>query len=154
EVDVEILELGGPRPTDGELEPAAGGPAGIGGVLAGKARHRGLEIAESGAAGHVRHEAVDGVADAAAHGGEPVVAERAGAAGADAARGAAAIVGPVDVAFEAEHQLVNLVIVAEGAAHHPPITICALCAEHVAKRRASEIAAAVDADIEARPVVG
>src|SRR6202035_4412724 len=100
------------------------------------------------AAGDDRHEAVGGVAEPAAHGGEPVVAglaaERAGGVG------GAVDVGPVDVAFQADDALAELIIVADRSADQAAGGVEAASA---IPGRTAEAAAAVDADVEAGPVV-
>src|SRR5437870_6165055 len=106
------------------------------------------DVAEREAAGHIGHEAVDGVADAAAHGGEPGVAGLA--AGRAERKGVALDAAPVDVAFETKDERAGLPVVAGGRAQK--------AARHVevAGRipgRGAETAPAIDAEIEAAPVI-
>src|SRR5437763_13553591 len=115
EIHMEIFGLGGPIIGERELDAAAGGPAGAGLAGARKARRAGLDVAESDAAGHVGQEPVERIAGTAAHGGEPIIA--GGATGRTPGRGGAALeVGPVHIAFEAEHRMAELPIDAGGAA--------------------------------------
>src|SRR5262249_20761946 len=74
-------------------------------------------------------------------------------AAAYAARRAAVDVAPVDVAFEAKHELVELPVVADGAADQAAVDVTAGRPERVAEARAAEAVAAVDADVEAGPIV-
>ncbi len=115
EIDVEVFDLGGPVAEEGVFEAGAGGPADAGFAGAQRQRiDRRLDVAECGAAGDVRHEPIEGVADAAARGGEPLVRGFAGQA--EAAVGAALEVGPGDVALKAPDERTGLVVVAERAA--------------------------------------
>ena len=99
-------------------------------------------------AGDVGQEPVEGVAETAAHGGEPLVAGLA-TGRAQHVRGAFDA-RPVDVAFGADHDLANLPVVTDGAADQAagdielgdPIPL-----------GMTPAAAAIDADIEAGPVV-
>src|SRR5580704_4273084 len=149
EVDVEIFGLGGPVAGDGEFEARTHRPAGIGGVGAGEARGRSADIAERGAAGDEGHEAVGGVTEPAAHGREPMVAGLA-AERAEGVGGAVAV-GPVDVAFEADDALAELIVVANGAADEAAGGVEAATGR--IPLRTAEAAAAVDADVEASPVI-
>src|SRR5204862_1109033 len=101
-IDMEIFELRSPVAGQCGFDAGAGAPAGIGVVDAGEAGLAGLNVADRKAAGDIRHHAVPGVAEAAAHGAKPVVlgpaADRAGYIDEGALD-----VGPVEVAFEAEH---------------------------------------------------
>jgi asparagine synthase (glutamine-hydrolysing) len=77
EIDIEIFELGGPRSGNRGFDAATPGPAGLGRGRVGEASQRRLDVAEGRAAGHVRQETVERIADAAARGGEPVVTRSA-----------------------------------------------------------------------------
>ena len=110
-------------------------------------------FADGETAGDVRHDAIERIADAAASGTEPVVAGFA-TRGARRRVGAAADVAPVDVAFEAEHHLVHLPIIADGTAENRARGIEAAGAGRTAPIRRAPAAAAVDTDIQAGPVVG
>src|SRR5690349_20916678 len=106
------------------------------------------DVAEREAAGHIGHEPVDGVADAAAHGREPGVA---GLATWRAERKRVALdAAPVDVAFETEDESAGLPVVAGGRAQKAARDIEA--AGRIPGRRA-EAAAAIEAEIEAAPVI-
>src|SRR5262249_55600012 len=99
-VDVEVFGLCGPGSEQSDLESGADRPTEIGVILADVAWRVRADIADGHAAGRIGHEAVESVADAAAHGGKPGVA---GLAARRAERkGMALDVGPVDIAFEAE----------------------------------------------------
>src|SRR5207247_1347199 len=114
EIDVEIFELGRPVADEGVFDAKAGGPAGLRLAGAGEAWRRRLDVAERAARGDVGQEAVERVADAAAQGGEPaelgLAAERA------IEHGRALDVGPVVIAFDAEHPGAGLDVVAGGEA--------------------------------------
>src|SRR5712691_5669841 len=131
-----------------ELEAGADRPARRGDAAGREARQGGIDVADREAAGEIRQEPVQGIAEAAAHGRQPVVARRA--AGRAQSRRRSPDVGPVDVALDAERGLAELPIVADGAADQP--------ARHVepvdaVPLRAAPAAAAVDAEIEAGPAV-
>src|SRR6185437_8168948 len=113
QIDVEIFGLDAPRAGDAVFEAAAEGPADFGIARPADAGDVGLDVAERGAAGHVRQEAAERVAEPPARGAQPVVARLTRRSGAGRA---AADVAPVDVAFEAEHGLVHLPVIAERAA--------------------------------------
>src|SRR5882757_6150185 len=114
QVDVEILGFCGPGSEQPNLQPGADSPAEIGVILADVARLVRADIADGEAAGQIGHEAVEGVADAAAHGGEPGVA---GLAARRAERKSMSLdVGPVDIAFKTEHEGAELPVVAGGQA--------------------------------------
>src|SRR5579864_6885810 len=149
EVDKQIFGLGAPVLGERELDAAAGRPAGIGGVGADEARGRGADIAERGAGGDEGHDAVRGIAEPAAHGGEPVVAGLA-AEWTGHRIGGAVDVGPVDVALDADDALAELIVVAHGAADQAAGGVEAAGRVPL---RAAEAAAAVDADVEAGPVI-
>src|SRR5262249_50254034 len=147
EIDIKIFDLGRPVERERGFESGADRPAGI--VAAGRceARDRGLDIAECGAAGDVRHEQIRGITEAAAHRGEPGIARRA--AGRTQIIGRAADARPIDVTFDTGDDLAELIIVAGSAADDP--------AAHVAAGRipvrTAEPAAAVDADVKSGPIV-
>jgi hypothetical protein len=149
EIDVEIFGLSAPVAGQRNFNPAADGPAGIGGAVAGKARSRRLDVTDGETAGQIGHDAAEGVAGAAAHGGEPAIA---GAATRAAARIAAAFeVRPVEIAFEAEHSIAVLPVVTGGAAD-----LAAGRADAGGLTRPpgmTPAAAAVGADIETGPVI-
>src|SRR6185312_10237359 len=101
-----------------------------------------MDVAIGKTAGAVQHHAIPGVTDAAANRAEPVAAsgerhEADGAAAFDAR--------PLNVGLDAEHGLTGLPVVTE------------LAAEDAARRvdivRRTPAAAAVDAGVEAGPVV-
>src|SRR5262245_32894776 len=148
EIDIEVLGLHADVADHADLESDAEGPAGTAVAAAGQARPGRIDVASGEAAGDVGHEAVEGVAEAAARGDEPLVA-RLAAGGAQHVR-RALDPRPVDVAFGAEHDLVDLPVVADGAADEAAGDVELVDA--VPLRRAPT-AAAVDAEIEAGPVV-
>ena len=150
EVDVEIFGLRRPVAGDGELETAADGPADVGFLIAAEAGLAGADVAEGGTTCDVGHEPVEGVADATADGAEPGVLGLAQCRQAACEVGRAVDIGPVEVAFEAEHPVGDLPIVADGAADHPTVDV-----ERAGRvpARLAPGAAAVDADVEAGPVV-
>src|SRR5581483_1133770 len=113
EIDVEVLGLGAEIIGDRVFDAAAERPAGTRVARTGEARHVGLDFAEGCAPGHVRHEAIERVAEATAHGAEPGILRFA------AAERGAADVRPTNVAFEAEHGLADLIIVSGGSAGGP-----------------------------------
>src|ERR1700735_4581606 len=113
EIDIKIFDLGRPILGDCTLKPAAERPAGIGGTCRGKARCRGADIAERRTAGDKGHEAIGGIAEAAANRRQPSVA---GLTAERATIVRAVDVGPIDVTFDAEHRAAPLIIVADGAA--------------------------------------
>src|SRR5260221_1009246 len=150
DIGVEIFELRGPVVGDHAFDADADRPAGIGVARAGKAAEVRLDVAERDAAGDIRQPAIPRVTDAAAHRAEPAVL---GFAGGSAANRGVTDVGPIDVAFEAEHPRAaeRLPIVAGGDAEHA-------AARAVADGEAvpvgiTEGAAAVYAAIEAGPGV-
>src|SRR5262249_5845542 len=136
---------------DHALDADADGPAHVGVVRAGKAGAVGFDVAERDAAGDVRQPAIPGVADAAAHRAEPVVL---GLAAERAAGRAVLDVGPVDVAFDAHHPRTadGLPVVAGGHADHAATR--AVADGEAVPVGVAERAAAVDAEIEAGPVIG
>src|SRR4051794_40940176 len=143
-VDVEILGFCSPGSEEPDLEPGADSPAEIGVILANEAWRVRADIADGETAGHIGHEAVEGVADAAAHGGEPRVAGLA--AGRAERKRMPLDVGPVDVAFHAEHESADLPVVARGQAQEAAREV--EVAGRIPGRRAPA-AAAVKAEIEA-----
>src|SRR5665647_2212461 len=114
EIDVEVFDLGGPRTGKRRFEAATEGVAGLGVARLASAGDRVLHAANGKTAGDIGHEAIEGITDTAARGAEPVVAGFA--VQADAAGRAATNVRPVEVAFETEHGLVDLIVVTDGAA--------------------------------------
>src|SRR5205823_13976147 len=126
------------------------GPAGIGARRADEAGAVGFDIADREAAGEVRQETIEGIADTAAHSAEPVIL---GLAVQPAAGGAGLDVGPVDVAFEAEHPRAAgaLPVVAGGAADHAARR--AIADGKAVPAGIAEAAAAVDAQVKTGPVV-
>src|ERR1035437_8683373 len=153
EIDIEIFDLGGPRSGDGRLKTAAAGPAGPGGGLAAERVRRRLDVAEGRAAGDVGHEAAEGIAEPATRGRQPRIAGFARCTETGAAAGAAADIAPGAVTLQAEHGLAHLVIITDGSADHGAGEIEAVRSVRVAPIRTAEAAAAVDADIEAGPIV-
>src|SRR6185437_8563292 len=114
EVDVEIFALDRQIAPDRVFEASAGGPTNSG--LGGRAEHRfgGLDVARGAAGGDIGHQAAPaGIADPAAHRGEPIIF---GLAAVDAASGVALDVRPIDVAFDAPDPHAGLEIVAKRAA--------------------------------------
>src|SRR5262245_12149965 len=94
EIDIEVLELGGPVAGERAFDTRADGPSDVGLARAPDAGLRRLHFAERNAAGHVRHPAVKRPAEAAAAGAEPGVldfasgrAERVGEVALDAGPG-------------------------------------------------------------------
>src|SRR5262245_1511646 len=148
EIDIKVLGLHAHIADHADLEPDAEGPAGVAVAAAGQSRPRRADIPGRETAGDVGHEAVEGVAEAAAGGDEPLVA-RLAAGGTQHVRRALDS-RPVDVAFGAQHDLVDLPVVADGAADEAAGDVEVVDA--VPLRRAPA-AATVDAEIEAGPVV-
>ena len=72
EIDVEIFDLGRPVVDEGVFDTGAAGPAGLRLAEAADAGDAALDLAESGAGGEIGQEAVEGIADPAARGAEPV----------------------------------------------------------------------------------
>src|SRR5579863_476406 len=102
----------------GNFYAGAAGPAGFGRIADRIAGEVGADVAEGGAAGAIDEEAVERIADAATHGGEPIVSGQA-ASSAEARRrerAEAAGVGPIAVGFDAEHPGASLIIGPERAA--------------------------------------
>src|SRR5665811_1230047 len=112
-----------------------------------------IDVAEGRAAGDVGHEAAEGIAETAPRGRQPRIAGFARCTETGAAAGAAADIAPVAVTLEAEHGLAHLVIITDGAADDGAGEVVAVRSERVAPIRMAKAAAAVDADIEAGPVV-
>src|SRR5262249_28804302 len=81
EIDVKIFGLQAHIADDADFEAGADGPAGVGDAAARKAGEGrgGVDVADRGPAGDVGQEAVEGVAEPPAHGGEPLVARLAAA---------------------------------------------------------------------------
>src|SRR5215472_10452932 len=97
------------------LDPGARGPAGFGRAAHGIVGEVRLDVADGSASGAIDEKAVESIAGAAAHGGEPSVlgqtTSSAEAGGASRGKGAeAARVGPVAIGLDAEHPRANLVI--------------------------------------------
>jgi len=88
-----------------------------------KPGRRGADIAKRGAAGDERHEAAPGVAEPPAQCGQPAIAGLA----AERTRivGRAVNARPIDVALDSDHRLVELIIIAGGAADHAAANIAA-----------------------------
>src|SRR5262249_58847432 len=119
---------------------AAAGQGGEGGV--------GFYGPAGGPAGKVGQEAVEGVAHAPAHGGEPLVA---GLAAPRAQHGGRPFdARPVDIALGADHHRAELPVVADGAADEAARHVERV---HAVPLGATPTAAAVDADVEAGPGV-
>src|SRR5262249_1035881 len=110
--EVGVYGVWGAGSEQSEWEAGADSPTEIRVILADIAWRVRADIADGHAAGRIGHEAVEGVADAAAHGGKPGVAGLA--ARRTERKGMALDVGPVDIAFEAEHQGADLPGVARG----------------------------------------
>jgi hypothetical protein len=151
EVDTQIFRLGGPVAGQRQFHAATQRPAGIGRGAAGEARHGRANVADCEASGRIRHHPVERIADAPAHGRKPGFA--GGAAAGTSGAGAGAIeAGPIKVAFEAEHEVAELAVVAEGAAG-----LAAIDAETGVGRApigTAPAAAAINAEIKAAPVIG
>src|SRR5512137_522830 len=94
------------------FDTTACSPACSGVVCASKSGSRRLDITHRNAAGYVRQEPIESVAEAAARSAKPVIAGLASGNGNSATHGAAADAAPVDVALETEHGLSHLPIVA------------------------------------------
>src|SRR3954463_4020413 len=121
EVGVEIFDLGRPVAAEGVFDADAGGPADLRLADRGAGGVDRLDVAVGGAGGDVRQPAVPaGKAEAGARGAEPVVLGRASAA---RTGGVALHAGPVEVGFDAPDPGAGLEIIAEGAAHQPPLRI-------------------------------
>src|SRR5690242_20146732 len=73
EIDIEILNLRGPRTGDCSFDAAADRPTGLGLVAVADARDRGVDIADGETAGDVRHPTAGVVTEAATNRTEPVV---------------------------------------------------------------------------------
>src|ERR1700741_5127918 len=74
EIDIEVLELRGPVGEEAVFNADAYRPAHSRGVDQAERRHASIEIPECRAAGHVGQHLIEGVADPATRGAEPVVA--------------------------------------------------------------------------------
>src|SRR5947209_14056775 len=98
---------------DADFEAGAHGPPGAADAAARQDRHRqgGVDVAEREPAGEVRQEAVEGVAQPPAHGGEPLVAGLAAPRAENGGRPFDA--RPVDVALRADQGLAELPVVAD-----------------------------------------
>src|SRR6185437_13450102 len=151
EIRIEIFNLGRPRPGDRRFDAAAQCPAESGVVGAADAGDVGLDVAERRAAGDERQEAVEGITEAGARRAQPIVARFADRA---RARCTTANTGPVDVAFESEHGLAHLPVVANRAAGQTAGDVVAARRQGSGNIRTAEAAAAVDTDIKAGPIIG
>src|SRR4029077_6068737 len=114
EIDIEVLGLHADIADHADLEPDAEGPAGVAVAAPRQSRARHADIPGRETAGDVGHEAVEGIAEAAAGGDEPLVACLA-ARGTQHVRGALDP-RPVNVPCGPQHDLVDLPVVADGAA--------------------------------------
>jgi hypothetical protein len=120
EIDIEILGLDRPIRREGVFRAAAHGPAGARVVLGGEAGDIRFHVAKGGAGRHIGHETVDRVAEAPTHGAEPIALRFADAGDAGSTTLDAL---PIEIAFDAEHRLAELIIVAEGAADEAAIHV-------------------------------
>jgi hypothetical protein len=119
----------------------------VGDGAARKTKQAGIDISHRQTGGEIREKAVECVAEPSPHGRKPVVA-RVAAWRTEDGRGPANA-RPVDIAFSSEDDPIDLPIVADGPAdeatrdliyqHYPP--------------GAAPTAAAIDAQIETRPVM-
>ena len=153
EVDVEILELGGPVRGNGGFDTGAGGPADLRRAVKGQGAGIGLQIAERTTGGAVEQDAVEGIAGAAARRGEPVALGCATETTIGVSR--AVQVRPVAIAFDAEHELAPLIIAADGAADQEAISAEVPGRSNRRRRGPAAVAeaiTAVDADIDAGQV--
>src|SRR5262249_15887654 len=148
EVDVEIFTLDAHVAHDAEFESGAHGPSGVGDAAAGKTGNARADVAERQAGGEIRQESIDRVADPRARRRQPRVATLAARRAEHVGRAFDA--GPVDVALGANHELIDLPIVADGAADQPPGYIELVDAVPLG---APPAAPPVDAEIKAGPVV-
>ena len=152
EIDVEIFDLGAPVAQEGVFEAAADGPAELVAGCRGRDAANGVVVALTSAvgaaAGDVRQPAIEGIADPAAEGGEPVVRGLAGDNARDAGD-AALHVGPAEVAFEAVDDRAGLIVVAKRAADQEALGF-GVGPGRQCPSRGAEAVAGVDADVEAR----
>src|SRR5581483_6251860 len=111
---------------------------------------------EGKAAGHIGHHAIDsGITEPAAGGTKPRILGLAVRAAANTAARGAVDVAPVEVAFDAEHCLRGLPIVADCAADQAAGEVeVSGRAGIVGPEGSPPSAAAVDAEIQSRPVIG
>src|SRR3984893_5550285 len=140
---MEIFNLGGPWAGDCGFEAAADSPAGLGRTGVADAGHRGFNVTECDAPGNVRHEAVERIARASAHRAQPIVP---GLATERITIPVEPEIAPVDIALKAEDSLAYLVIVADRATHES--------SEPARRIGIAPAAAAVNAKVEAAPIVG
>src|SRR6185312_2956903 len=156
EIGVEVFELRRPVRHERPFDAGAGDPAELGLVDAAAILRRRLDVADRRAARDVGQEAIPGVADAAAAGGQPGVLGLAAIAGAGRTRAAARAraVGPacVDIALETEHEVAGLHVVTERAADLVFLHVVAdVAANRVIPVAMAPGVAAVDTDVETRP---
>ena len=154
-IDEQIFELGGPVRPDGVFDADARGPAGLCRAAEGERARGGLDVGEGGAAGAVEQHAIPRPAGTAAHSREPIALGGAADARARCIEGGAAEIRPVAVAFDAQHPRPDLVIEAHGAADQRAADgeIAGRSVNGIGPVAIAEGAAAVDAEIEAGPVV-
>ena len=123
EIDIEILKLGGPSRREHGLDTGAGRPAKLGG-FAGKTAVGHLDIAVGNTAGDVRQPGAGGAerhSDPCARRAEPGILGFARRQTTGAANDAALDAGPRDIRFQADDEILHLVIVAELTAEHRTI---------------------------------
>ena len=164
EVDIFVFGLRGPIAADGVFETEARGPSGL--VVANREQRRDtvgivdvdMRVSPGDAAGDVRHEPVEGIADAAAHRAD--IVER-GVEGHRRTRQCRAVKRPRErrIGFDAEHDAVGeLAVVAELiAAAEPGCAVRqddALLGQRIGAGSEARVAVAeMAADIEAGPLV-
>jgi len=163
QVNEQIFRFNRPILREGNFNPGADRPARFDRTVKSGGRiQTSLNIAESSASSAVEEDAVEGIADAAAHGGEPLALglatngrrhdRRDGSAG---RAGIAPQIGPIAVALDAEDILSYLVIdagrTADEEARDGETTGCSYDAIRPIASAGSE--PAIDPKIEASPVV-
>ena len=148
--DIKIFDLGAPIRCEGIFDAGAGGPAGLRRALKWQAARSRLHIGKRGAAGAVEEHPIPGIAGAAAHGGEPVALGLTAYDGARAVGRGVVETLPIAVAFDAEHELANLIVGADRAAEQSAADVEAagIAKDRIEKVAVAERAAAVETDVE------
>src|SRR3954465_11816275 len=155
EIDIEIFDLRTPVAQEGVFDADTGGPTEL--VVGRRSREAEgrhaqscFDVAVSSAAGDVRQPAVEGVAEPAAQGGEPI--ELGSAEDPWRASDLVFDVGPIEVAFDAPDDRAGLIVVAKRAAGQKAFGLVA-GGRHRGPVRGAPAVAAVHTDVEAGPVV-
>src|SRR5882724_11012388 len=160
QIDVEVFDLCRPVRREAVLQAAADGPTRMRVVAAIKPRIEGADVAPGETTGPVQEHVVPGISNPATRGTESVDLRAAGGAASDAAGsqqgapGRALDVGPGVIAFDTEHPIAGLPIVADRAADQSAVDIeRAVRATRESMLARAPSATAGDTDIEASPVV-